>query len=79
MPIFPKPYADLVQKLRVPIGLVVAAGFGWFAHPTTLSLLAGLPLQPPNSGHDSCRCQPVCLPPQPAPPHILQGCCRGPL
>lgn len=44
MPIFPKPYADLVQKLRVPIGLVVAAGFGWFAHPTTLSLLAGLPL-----------------------------------
>ena len=44
MPFFPKPYADLVQKLRVPIGLVVAAGFGWFAHPSELSLLAGLPL-----------------------------------
>lgn len=44
MPIFPKPYADLVQKLRVPIGLVVAAGFGWFAHPTARSLWAGLPL-----------------------------------
>jgi protein-S-isoprenylcysteine O-methyltransferase Ste14 len=44
MPIFPKPYADLMQKLRVPIGLVVAGGFGWFAHPSTLSLLAGLPL-----------------------------------
>jgi protein-S-isoprenylcysteine O-methyltransferase Ste14 len=44
MPIFPKPYADLVQKLRVPIGLVVAAGFGWFAHPSGLSMLAGMPL-----------------------------------
>jgi protein-S-isoprenylcysteine O-methyltransferase Ste14 len=44
MPIFPKPYADLVQKLRVPIGLVVAASFGWFAHPSALSLLEGLPL-----------------------------------
>jgi protein-S-isoprenylcysteine O-methyltransferase Ste14 len=44
MPFFPKPYADLVQKLRVPIGLVVAAGFGWFAHPTALSLMQGLPL-----------------------------------
>lgn len=44
MPIFPKPYADLVQKLRVPIGIVVAAGFGWFAHPSVGSLLAGLPL-----------------------------------
>jgi len=44
MPLFPKPYADLVQKLRVPIGLVVAAGFGWFAHPTGESLLFGLPL-----------------------------------
>ncbi len=44
MPIFPKPYADLVQKLRVPIGLVVAAGFGWFAHPSGVSLLFGLPL-----------------------------------
>ncbi|MGO9240757.1 MAG: methyltransferase family protein [Bryobacteraceae bacterium] len=43
MPFFPKPYADLVQRLRVPIGIVVVAGFGWFARPTALSLLAGLP------------------------------------
>jgi len=44
MPLFPKPYADLVQRLRVPIGILVVAGFGWFAHPSTRSLLAGLPL-----------------------------------
>ena len=44
MPIFPKPYADLVQRFRVPIGLAAAAGFGWFAHPTAASLLACLPL-----------------------------------
>jgi protein-S-isoprenylcysteine O-methyltransferase Ste14 len=44
MPIFPKPYADLVQRLRVPIGLVVAVSFGWFAQPTARSLVAGLPL-----------------------------------
>jgi len=44
MPLFPKPYADLVQKLRVPIGIVVAAGFGWFAHPSWTSLAWGLPL-----------------------------------
>jgi protein-S-isoprenylcysteine O-methyltransferase Ste14 len=43
MPLFPKPYADVVQRLRVPIGLVAAAGFGWFAHPTARSLLLGLP------------------------------------
>jgi hypothetical protein len=24
MPLFPKPYADLVQRLRVPIGILVA-------------------------------------------------------
>jgi protein-S-isoprenylcysteine O-methyltransferase Ste14 len=44
MPLFPKPYADLVQRLRVPIGILVVAGFGWFAHPSAVSLLAGLPL-----------------------------------
>ena len=43
MPLFPKPYANLVQRLRVPIGIVVVAGFGWFARPTLVSLLAGLP------------------------------------
>ena len=44
MPLFPKPYADLVQRLRVLIGILVVAGFGWFAHPSAVSLLAGLPL-----------------------------------
>jgi protein-S-isoprenylcysteine O-methyltransferase Ste14 len=44
MPLFPKPYADLVQRLRVPIGILVVAGFGWFARPSAVSLLAGLPL-----------------------------------
>ena len=44
MPLFPKAYADLVQRLRVPIGILVVAGFGWFAHPSMHSLLAGLPL-----------------------------------
>jgi protein-S-isoprenylcysteine O-methyltransferase Ste14 len=44
MPLFPKPYADLVQRLRVPIGILAVAGFGWFARPTAVSLLAGLPL-----------------------------------
>jgi protein-S-isoprenylcysteine O-methyltransferase Ste14 len=44
MPFFPNSYAGLVQRLRVPIGILVVAGFGWFARPTLVSLLAGLPL-----------------------------------
>lgn len=41
---FPKPYADLVARLRVPAGFVMAGAFAWFSHPTWTSLAAGLPL-----------------------------------
>lgn len=41
---FPKPYADFVQRLRVPAGLVMLGGFALLAHPTWMSLLWSLPL-----------------------------------
>ncbi len=41
---FPKPYADQVAKLRVPIGFLLVICFAWFAHPTPKSLSFGLPL-----------------------------------
>ncbi len=41
---FPKPYADFVQRLRVPFGFVLLIGFGWLSHPSTASMLIGLPL-----------------------------------
>ncbi len=40
---FPKPYADMVARMRVPAGFVILAAFGWFSHPTARSLLVGLP------------------------------------
>jgi protein-S-isoprenylcysteine O-methyltransferase Ste14 len=43
-PLFPKPYADLVARLRVPCGFVLVAAFAWFSHPNARSLAAGLPL-----------------------------------
>lgn len=43
-PLFPKPYADTVQRLRVPSGFLLAAAFAWLAAPTPLSLAASLPL-----------------------------------
>ena len=42
--LFPKPYADLVARLRVPSGFLLVAAFGWFAHPDVWSLLYGLPI-----------------------------------
>jgi protein-S-isoprenylcysteine O-methyltransferase Ste14 len=42
--LFPKPYADFVQRLRVPFGFVLLAAFGWLSHPTRGSLIAGAPL-----------------------------------
>jgi protein-S-isoprenylcysteine O-methyltransferase Ste14 len=42
--IFPKPYAAAVQRLRVPSGLLLAAGFVWLAQPVPLTLLLGLPV-----------------------------------
>lgn len=41
---FPKPYADAVQRLRVPSGFFLAAAFAWLSRPTVASILAGLPL-----------------------------------
>lgn len=42
--IFPKPYAERVQRLRVPSGFVLAAIFLFLASPHWWSLLAGLPV-----------------------------------
>ncbi len=41
---FPKPYADFVQRLRVPSGFLLVLAFVVLASPTRLSLLAGAPL-----------------------------------
>ncbi len=41
---FPKPYADLVARLRVPAGFAMVAAFGFFSHPTPHSLATGLPV-----------------------------------
>ena len=41
---FPKPYADLVARLRVAFGFALVAAFAWFAAPTPGSLAAGLPV-----------------------------------
>jgi protein-S-isoprenylcysteine O-methyltransferase Ste14 len=41
---FPKAYADVVARLRVPAGFLLVAAFGWWARPTAGSLAAGLPV-----------------------------------
>jgi protein-S-isoprenylcysteine O-methyltransferase Ste14 len=41
---FPKPYADLVARLRVPGGFLLVAAFAWFSHPDAPSLAWGLPV-----------------------------------
>jgi protein-S-isoprenylcysteine O-methyltransferase Ste14 len=41
---FPKPYADQVAKLRVPVGFSMAAAFLWLSAPTWTSLAIGLPV-----------------------------------
>lgn len=41
---FPKRYADAVARLRVPSGFLIVAVFAWLSHPTSQSLLAGLPI-----------------------------------
>jgi protein-S-isoprenylcysteine O-methyltransferase Ste14 len=43
-PLFPKAYADLVQRLRVPSGFLLAGAFAWLAAPRPESMLAGLPV-----------------------------------
>ena len=41
---FPKPYADFVQRLRVPIGFSLVAAFAYWSAPTAGSLAWGVPL-----------------------------------
>jgi protein-S-isoprenylcysteine O-methyltransferase Ste14 len=41
---FPKAWADAVARLRVPSGFLIVIVFGWFSHPTRLSMLCGIPL-----------------------------------
>jgi protein-S-isoprenylcysteine O-methyltransferase Ste14 len=41
---FPKPYADLVARLRVPAGFVMVAAFALFSRPDRESMLWGIPL-----------------------------------
>jgi protein-S-isoprenylcysteine O-methyltransferase Ste14 len=42
--LFPKPYADFVQRLRVPFGFVLLFAFGWLSHPTLPFMLIGIPV-----------------------------------
>ena len=41
---FPKPYADFVQRLRVPIGFLLVAAFAWWSAPSAGSLAWGAPI-----------------------------------
>ncbi len=41
---FPKRYADVVARLRVPLGFVLVTAFGWFSQPDARSLAWGLPV-----------------------------------
>ncbi len=41
---FPKPYADLVARLRVTCGFILVAAFAWFSRPDARSLAWGLPV-----------------------------------
>ncbi len=42
--LFPKPYADFVQRLRVVCGFLLLVTFAWLCRPSTLSLSIGLPV-----------------------------------
>ena len=42
--LFPKRYADKVQRLRVTSGFLLLAAFVWFAKPTSQSLWLGVPI-----------------------------------
>jgi protein-S-isoprenylcysteine O-methyltransferase Ste14 len=41
---FPKPYADVVARLRVPSGFLIVIVFAWFSHPDARSIGVGLPI-----------------------------------
>ncbi len=40
--LFPKPYADFVQRLRAPSGFALVAAFAYWSEPTVRSLSIGL-------------------------------------
>ncbi len=42
--LFPKPYADFVQRLRVAFGFVLLVAFAWLSRPSALSMAIGLPV-----------------------------------
>ncbi len=42
--LFPKPYADFVQRLRVPCGFLLLIAFAWLSRPSPGSIAAGLPV-----------------------------------
>jgi len=44
MSAFPKAYADVVAKLRVPFGFVLVIAFAWMAEPSARSMMIGLPV-----------------------------------
>ena len=44
MAVFAKPYADFVQRFRVPAGLFLLGGFAFLAHPSWMSVLQSLPV-----------------------------------
>lgn len=46
--LFPKPYADFVARLRVPVGFAMVAAFAWFSAPTPESVVAGALLALPG-------------------------------
>ncbi len=41
---FPKAYADLVQRHRVPFGFILVIAFAWWSQPSWGSLAAGIPV-----------------------------------
>lgn len=41
---FPKPYADFVQRLRVPCGFLLLITFAFLSHPSRISMLIGVPV-----------------------------------
>jgi protein-S-isoprenylcysteine O-methyltransferase Ste14 len=44
MHLFPKSYADVVARLRVPTGFLLVAAFAWFSRPAARSLAIGIPV-----------------------------------
>ena len=45
---FPKPYADFVARLRVPVGFILVAAFAWFSAPSVESVTLGALLSLPG-------------------------------